>query len=92
MANSNFLDLGAKGTLVNVYGPSAYHQKLTFMNFLNWLKFLFRDGSWIMRGYFDLITSLRGKKGGIQVLDRFQEEFRDILVHSSLIDLKMGDG
>ena len=59
MSNFNFLELGDKGTLVNVYGPSYFPQKQDFMNLLNWMKGLAGEGSWIICGYFNLIISLR---------------------------------
>ena len=59
------LDTGVKGTLVNVYGPSTFPQKPTFFNFLTWMKDEAVDKSWIIGGKYNLITSLKGKKGGV---------------------------
>ena len=39
-----------------------------------------------------MITSLREKKGGRRVLDKYQEEFRELLAHSPLADLETGNG
>ena len=38
-----------------------------------------------------MITTLREKKGGRRVLDKYQEEFRELLAHNPLVDLKRGD-
>ena len=51
-----------------------------------------KEGIWTVGGDFNLITVLREKKGGRRVLDKYQEEFRDILAQSSLVDLETGDG
>ena len=53
---------------------------------------LAEEGIWIVGGYFNLITSLRENKGGRRVRDKYQEEFREILSQSSLVDLEIGDG
>ena len=39
-----------------------------------------------------MITSLRENKGGRRVLDKFEEDFRELLAHSPLADIEMGDG
>ena len=33
-----------------------------------------------------------GKKGGKQMLDKYQEEFRETLANCTLVDMEMGDG
>ena len=48
--------------------------------------------NWITRGDFNLITALREKKGGKQMLDKYQEDFRETLVNSTLVDLETVDG
>ena len=45
-----------------------------------------------MGGDFTLITTLRENKGGRRVLDKYQDEFKELLAHSSLVDLETGDG
>ena len=62
------------------------------MSFLNWIKDQDFELSFIVGGDFKLITSLGDKKGGKQVLEKFQEAFRDLLAHDPLIDLVTGVG
>ena len=51
-----------------------------------------KEGIWIVGGDFNLIYSLRENKGGRRVLDKYQEEFMEILSQSSLVDLETEDG
>ena len=92
MANFKFLETGAKGTLVNVYGPSTFPQKSAFLCLLNWMKGITHEGKWIIGGYYNLIFFLRENKGSPHVLEKFQEEFREFLSHSPLVDVETGDG
>ena len=87
-----FLDSRALETLPNIYGPSAFPEKQAFIHHLRWLRNHAQEGTWIVGGYFNLITSLRGKKGGRRALDKYQEEFREILTLGSLTNMEMGDG
>ena len=92
MVDFKILGSGITGTISNIYGPSAFPQKQDFIHHLRWLDSLAKEGRWIVGGDFNLITALREKKQGRRVLDKYQEEFRDILAHSSLVDLETGDG
>ena len=38
-----------------------------------------------------MITSLRENKGGRRMLDKHQEEFREVLAQSTLVDMETGD-
>ena len=71
---------------MKIYGLSAFPQKQEFVNHLRWLSALTSSGNWIIRGDFNIITSLREKKGGKRMLDKYQEDFRETLVNSSLVD------
>ena len=62
MANFKALGSRAKGTLVNVYGPSAYLLKKVFLDTLKWLNGLAREGTLIIGWDINLITSLRLKR------------------------------
>ena len=62
-ATFKFLDSGASGTLVNIYGPSASPQKQEFIHHLRWLRNHAQEGTWIVGGYFNLITFVREKRG-----------------------------
>ena len=92
MADLKILDACTTGTIANIYGPNAFAQKQDFIHHLRWVDSLAKEGRWIVGGYFNLITVLREKKGGRRVLDKYQDEFRDILAQSSLVDLETGDG
>ena len=67
------------GTIVNIYGSSAFPQKQEFVNHLRWLTASASEGNWIIGGDFNLITSLKEKKGGKRMLDKYQEDFRETL-------------
>lgn len=81
-----------KGTLVNIYGPSAFAKKQSILNFLRWQADQASVGSWVLGGDFNLITSLLEKKGGRRELDKFQEAFGEILTRSALLDVETGNG
>ena len=89
-----FKILGSRitGTVVNTYGPSAFPQEQAFVHHLRWMDALPKEGRWIVGGDFNLITTLREKKGGRRVLDNYQEKFREILAQSSVVDLETGHG
>ena len=81
-----------RGTIVNIYGSSVFPQKQEFVNHLRWINASASLGNWIIGGDFNLITLLKEKKGGKRMLDKYQEDFRETLVNSSLVDLETGDG
>ena len=58
------LKLGTKGSLMNIYGPSAFPHKRTFLDFLGWFKGIIEIGNWVIGGYFNIIANLGKKKGG----------------------------
>ena len=92
MAKFRILDSGVKGSLGNVYGPSSFPEKHTFMDFLNWLKEKIEIGTWVLGGDFNLIANLGEKKGGRRFLDKYQEAFSEFLSQSSLVDVEIGNG
>ena len=75
---AEFQILGSEisGTIANIYGPSAFPQKQAFIQHLRWLCASAQEGHWIIGGYFILITSLREKKGGRRIFDKYPEEFQ----------------
>ena len=79
MANFCLLDFGVRGTVGNIYGPSCFPKKQSFMDLLNWLKEQAEQGSWVLGGDFNLITNLGEKKGGRRSLDKYQEAFSEFL-------------
>ena len=91
MEDFKILDASMTGTIANIYGPSAFPQKQDFIHHLQWVDSLAKEGRWIVGGDFNLITTLRENKGGRRVLEKYQEEFREILAQSSLVDLETRD-
>ena len=81
MEEFKILGSGITGTVVNTYGPSSFPRKHAFVHHLRWLDALAKEGRWIVGGDFNLITTLRENKWGRRVLDKYQEEFREILTH-----------
>ena len=60
----NLLNLGNKGSLMNIYGPSSFPQKQSFLDFLGWVKGITENGNWLIGGHFNLNSNLGEKKGG----------------------------
>ena len=73
-----------------MYGPSAFSQKPSFLEFLSWIKGQIGDSTWIVGGDFNLITSPGEKKGG-RSMDRFHEAFRDFVEQSQLVEMETGN-
>ena len=65
------LKLGTKGSLMNIYGPSAFPHKQAFLDFLGWVKGLIEIGNWVIEGDFNLISNLGEKKGDKWSLDKY---------------------
>ena len=86
------LDFGVRGTVGNIYGPSSFPEKQAFMDLLVWLKEQVEQGSWLIGGDFNLITTLGEKKGERRALDKYQEAFSEFLAQSSLVDVETGCG
>ena len=86
------MDSGVKGSLGNVYGPSSFLEKQTFMAFLSWLMDQTEVGNWVLGGHFNLISNLGENKGCRRILDKYQESFYEFLTQSSLVDLEIGNG
>ena len=87
-----FLDSGVHGKVGNIYGPSYFPEKQSFMDFLNWLQEQAEQEPWVLGGDFNLIANLGEKKGGRRALDKYQEAFSEILAQSSLIDMETACG
>jgi hypothetical protein len=66
--------------------------KRGFLESLNYLGTLFHDQQWIIRGDFNMITSLLEKKGGVRRLDGESEVFRDWIEKFRLIDIPTSSG
>ena len=92
MAYFCFLDSGVRGTAGNIYGPSCFHEKHSFMGFLNWLQEQAEQGPWVLGGNFNLIANLGEKKGGRRTLDKFQKAFSEFIAQGPLVDMEMGSG
>ena len=71
LADFQILGTEIKGTIMNIYGPSAFPLKQAFVHHLRWLCAMAKEGNWIIGGDFNLITSLQEKKGGRRMLDKY---------------------
>ena len=83
---------GAKGTLVNIYGPSSFPEKQAFIDFLDGSNHQAEGARWVMGGDFNLIANLGEKNGGRRSLDRFQEDFGAFQACSSFVDMETSNG
>ena len=68
-----------KGVLTNVYGPSIFPKKVSFLQTMSWAARWVGDKQRIIGGDFNLITSLGEKKGGSQVLGATSESFKEFI-------------
>ena len=48
MAEFHIMDLGVRGYLGNVYGPSSFPEKRDFIDFLSWIKVQTEVGNWVI--------------------------------------------
>ena len=71
IASFRHLSSGSKGSLMNIYGPSAFPKKHAFLDFLEWVKVLSESRNWVIGGDFNLISNLGKNKGGRRSLDKF---------------------
>ena len=76
----------------NIYGPSSFQTKQSFLGFLQWIQGLAGQEPWVLGGDFNLIANLEEKKGGQRALDNFQEAFRECLARGPLVDVETGNG
>jgi hypothetical protein len=60
-----------------VYGSLSPHIKRGFLEYINYLGNLFHDQQWTIKGYFNIITYLLEKKGGIIRIYGDIKAFRD---------------
>ena len=79
MAEFCFLDSGVRRMTGNIYGPSSFQAKQSFLGFLQWIQGLVGQEPWVLGGDFKLIANLEEKTGGQRALDNFQEAFRECL-------------
>ena len=79
-----------KGSLGNVYGPSSFCERQTFIDFLCSLNGQTKDGNWVIGGDFNLISNIGENNGGKRILDKYQEALCKFLAQSPLVDLEMG--
>ena len=92
MADFCFLDTRVRGSTGNIYGPSCFQEKHSFMSFLKWLQEQAEQGPWVLGGDFNLIANLGEKKGGRRTVDKFQEAFSEFLARGPLVDVETGSG
>ena len=58
IAEFKLLNLGTKGSLMNIYGPSAFPRKQDLLDFFGWVKDLTEVGNRVVGGDFNLISNL----------------------------------
>ena len=58
IAEFKLLNLGTKGSLMNIYGPSSFPKKKSFLYFLGWVKDLTEVGNRVVGGDFNIISNL----------------------------------
>ena len=92
MADFCFPDSGVRGLTGNIYGPSSFQAKQSFLGFLQWIQEQAEHGQWVIGGDFNLIVNLEEKNGGRRTMDKFQEAFRECLARGLLIDVETGNG
>jgi hypothetical protein len=78
--------------ITNTYRPQAPLEKLAFLNNLSYLGDLADDKWWIIGGDFNIILSLKEKRGGQWHMDQDNRDLSDMLESSQLIDLKFREG
>eukprot|EP00253_Pinus_taeda_P036718 PITA_36718 len=71
----------------NVYGPQKLEAKLLWLRALSNLQQRYPQAKAIFGGDFNMITSLREKKGGIKSLNRDSETFKDFIKSTRLVDI-----
>ena len=86
--NFHICNTQVKGTLTNVYGPSIYPQKVTFIEALSWEEIWVGGKNWILGGYFNFITSLGEKKGGQRILGNANEAFKDFIEENNMVGVE----
>jgi exonuclease III len=76
------------GHLTSVYGPASPRDKQAFLRSLSYLSSLTQYNRWIVGGDFNIIRSLKEKKGGSRRLDRDSCDFNSLIDDLRLIDLE----
>jgi hypothetical protein len=82
--------VGAKEAciLTNVYEPILLGQKHGFLKSLDFIENFISLEYWILGGDFNIIKSLREKKGGIRHLEEASGWFVDFLEQHTLVDME----
>jgi exonuclease III len=80
------------GFITNVYGPQSSDQKAKILDFLDWYKQEKSKKMWIIGGDFNLITTLKEKKGGHRILTLEDLRFKDFIDNNELVDLETTNG
>jgi len=71
----------------NVYGPQKLEAKLLLLSTLSNLQLRYPQAKAIFEGDFNMITSLMENKGGIRILNRDTEAFKDFIKSAKLVDV-----
>eukprot|EP00253_Pinus_taeda_P003838 PITA_03838 len=79
-------------TISGVYGPHTSGDRENFIKNLQATRRLHPETAWIVGGYFNVIRSLKEKKGGIRKTDQYMEIFNDMIDGLRLVDLPTING
>jgi len=76
------------GYITNVYGPAMPRDKQDFLRSLSYLASLTQHNKCIVGGDFNIIRSLKEKRGGSRRLDQDSYDFNSLIDDLKLIDLE----
>ena len=90
-ADSQVCNSEARGNLTIVYGPRIISQKPTFVSLLEKEAQEIESHFWIVRGDFNLITSLEENKGARRSLEVPNISFKDMIHRRQFVDIETGN-
>ena len=77
---------------MNVYGPQTLESKSDPLDYLQRSLQTNTSQSWIIGGDFNMITSLREKKGCCRILSQEDPSFKELVENCNLVDLETPNG
>jgi len=80
------------GCLTNVYGLANSRDKPDFLRSLHNTYILKQHNNWMIGGDFNIIRSLKEKKGGSRRLERDSEVFNNLIDDLHLVDMDASNG
>jgi hypothetical protein len=91
-AEYRFIVSNKPGHLTSVYGSANPRDKQAFLRSFCYISNLTQHNRWIVGGDFNIIRSLKEKKGGSRRLDRDSCDFNRLIDELHLIDLEASNG